>query len=178
MDEDFFIANLAAATLTGKKASSLLCLKERGGKISDGKLRELESFGVSSLKLTNRLSCPLLLLYRKDMIARILDDREVKALLSSYGYRSFSVDAVLKKLSDRYRQEICPDEIGIFLSYPVRDVIAYIENHGRNYRYSGYWKVYDDEDGARRLENSFRCARCSMIEELESGLSLSEILSA
>ena len=178
MNEDLFIANLAAATLTGKKASSLLCLKERGGRLSDEKLAELESFGVLHLDLTNRLSCPLLLLYRKDMLARILENSEVKALLSSYGYRVFTVDAVLKRLSDRYRQEICPDEIGIFLSYPVKDVVAYIDNRGRNYRYSGYWKVYDDEENARRLESCFRCARSLMVEELEKGKSLSEILSA
>ena len=178
MNEDFFIANLAAATLKGKKASSLLCLKEQGGAISEEKLSELESFGISNLKLTNRLSCPLLLLYRKEMIGKILENREVKALLSSYGYRDFRVDAVLEKLSERYRNAICPDEIGIFLSYPVSDVIAYIENGGLNYRYSGYWKVYGDEENAKRLEACFRDARGCMLEELEKGLSLSQILSA
>ena len=178
MDEDFFIADHAAATLRGQKASSLLCLKERGGWISEGKLDELRSFGVSSMRLTNVLSCPLLLLYRKDMIGKILENREAKALLSSFGYRDFRVEAVLSKLRDRYSHEVCPDEIGIFLSYPVQDVIAYIDNRGMNCRYSGYWKVYGDVEGARRLESCFRSSRCCMIGELERGLSLSQILSA
>ena len=37
-----------------------------------------------------------------------------------------------------------PHEIGIFLGYPLADVVGFIEHQGHDYVYCGYWKVYGD----------------------------------
>ena len=41
-------------------------------------------------------------------------------------------------------------EIGVFLGYPLGDVIGFIENSGRNCKCCGCWKVYCDECQARK----------------------------
>ena len=44
-----------------------------------------------------------------------------------------------------------PHEIGVFLGYPLTDVVGFIENQGRNFTCCGCWKAYGDRDAAERL---------------------------
>ena len=43
-----------------------------------------------------------------------------------------------------------PHEIGVFLGYPLTDVVGFIENRGRNFTCCGCWKAYGDPNAARR----------------------------
>ena len=43
-----------------------------------------------------------------------------------------------------------PHEIGLFLGYPLQDVLGFIENRGQGSKLVGTWKVYGDEEAARR----------------------------
>ena len=44
-----------------------------------------------------------------------------------------------------------PHEIGVLLGYPAEDVKGFVVNEGKNYLYSGYWKVYGDLSEAKQL---------------------------
>ena len=53
---------------------------------------------------------------------------------------------------------IFPHEVGLFLSYPPEDVRGFIDNHARNCKYLGFWKVYGDVEKAKRtFANYERC---------------------
>ena len=43
-----------------------------------------------------------------------------------------------------------PQEVGFFLGYPPEDVCGFIEQGARNYKCVGCWKVYGDEQQARK----------------------------
>ena len=43
-----------------------------------------------------------------------------------------------------------PHEIGIFLGYPLHDVVGFIENRGQNFTCCGCWKSYGDPDAAQK----------------------------
>ena len=43
-----------------------------------------------------------------------------------------------------------PHEIGLFLDYPLVDVIGFIRNTGKNCKCSGCWKAYGDPSAAQR----------------------------
>lgn len=43
-----------------------------------------------------------------------------------------------------------PHEIGVFLGYPLYDVVGFIENAGRNFTCCGCWKAYGDPSAAQR----------------------------
>ena len=43
-----------------------------------------------------------------------------------------------------------PHEIGVFLGYPLGDVVGFIANRGQNFTCCGCWKSYSDPDAARR----------------------------
>ena len=56
------------------------------------------------------------------------------AFLESCGYESGDTDFLLKQLSGRLcLEQDYPHEIGLFLGYPLADVVGFIENRGWNY---------------------------------------------
>ena len=58
-------------------------------------------------------------------------------------------------------QEDFPHEIGVFLGYPLHDVIGFIENRGQNYSCCGHWKCYGDADRAQRTFDVYK--RCTAV---------------
>ena len=52
-----------------------------------------------------------------------------------------------------------PHEIGLFLGYPLSDVIGFIENKGWNYTCCGCWKSYGDPEKAQAYFDL--CRRCT-----------------
>lgn len=62
--------------------------------------------------------------------------------------------------SNRVCRSEFPHEIGFFLGYPYEDVIGFIKNRGQNYLEVGPWKVYANQNQARRTFARYRrCAR-------------------
>ncbi len=58
---------------------------------------------------------------------------------------------MLRQLSRRLCCEAdFPHEIGVFLGYPLYDVVGFIENQGRNFTCCGCWKAYGDPDAAQQ----------------------------
>ena len=50
-------------------------------------------------------------------------------------------------------------EIGLFLGYPVEDVLGFIENAGQNCKCCGCWKVYCNECEAVRTFARYKKCR-------------------
>lgn len=70
----------------------------------------------------------------------------VKEFLEQYGYTPDNAVLSIAKLKNRLEVgDSFPHEIGLFLGYPLGDVIGFIENDGKNSKCSGCWKVYCNE---------------------------------
>ena len=118
--------------------------------------------GVRLTALHGRQERTLLFLYRERELDETLHRSDVQALLSRYGYSDFSVPSALRCLSERLRAAPgFPHEIGVFLGYPLEDVIGFIVNSGRNYLCSGCWKAYGNEREARHA--FARLHKCSAV---------------
>ncbi|MBQ7128480.1 MAG: DUF3793 family protein, partial [Clostridia bacterium] len=53
-----------------------------------------------------------------------------------------------------------PHEVGLFLGYPPEDVKGFIENNAKCSKCVGCWKVYGDEEKAKKcFENYKKCTR-------------------
>ena len=101
-------------------------------------------------------------LYRRSQLEKLLEDPAVRAFLSRYGYDSPSMDAVLSRLLRRMAASgAFPHEIGLFLGYPLSDVIAFIEHHGRGGVCCGCWKAYTNEREARKTFARF--SKCTEV---------------
>lgn len=68
-----------------------------------------------------------------------------------------------------------PHEMGAFLGYPLSDVKGFIEHEGKDFLYSGYWKVYSDETGAKKTFQLYQAVRNRVLQMLSTGSSLCEI---
>ena len=56
----------------------------------------------------------------------------------------------------RLENDCFPHEIGLFLDYPLPDVVGFIEQGGKNCKYCGIWKVYSNECETKALFDRFR----------------------
>lgn len=100
----------------------------------------------------------LVYLWRRAHLAADLQKAGVARFLRECGYTSCRADLALTHLRARFGMCVFPHEIGVFLGYPLGDVIGFIDNAGKNWKYMGCWKVYCD---ARQTREIFaRIAHC------------------
>lgn len=86
-----------------------------------------------------------LYVYRPDELERALQGQEVHCFLTTCGYSRFDAAGALQTLRKHLKDTAAfPHEIGVFLGYPLADVLGFIENCGRNCLACGCWKVYSD----------------------------------
>ena len=136
---------------------------------------------TKGMKLTVLCECKsrkLLFLYNEKLLSDRLADNRVRKLLESFGYDShMTLEQQLERLSGRISaSEDFPHEIGLFLGYPVDDVTGFIQNKGRNYLLCGYWKVYSDENRARRIFSNYDKCRNYLCNKLAQGESIYQAL--
>lgn len=141
------IAFHTAPTLARLKAASLVsCQKDKFPDLIFQVKMANEQFnhkGFYFRILAERKSFYLVYVYHHSLLKRRLLNPKTQEFLRQFGYRS-SLDEMLDDLEKRLEAIEFPHEIGLFLGYPLADVISFIEHGGRNYLACGCWKVYHD----------------------------------
>ena len=120
---------------------------------------QLASRGVKIqvLKACSLTSAFLIYVYRANRLREILQRTEVQSYLAEAGYGTGPLESQLAHLSSRLCTEAeFPHEIGVFLGYPLEDVVGFVQNKGKNYTCKGYWKAYGDPDAARARFAQYR----------------------
>ena len=152
-----------APTLAGMKPGSIFCFNHSPLEVSRQKVcqwnKQLAPFGLTVQILLERPSSSsvIVFVYRHDRLEQMLSDDAYQRFLAEAGYERTNLDGLLEQLSYRLRtQPEFPHEIGVFLGYPLRDVIGFIENHGRNFTCCGFWKSYGDP---AEMQVCFACYR-------------------
>ena len=101
-------------------------------------------------------------LYSSRLLSTHISVEETIKVLEKFGYkRNFSLDEHLERLSERIeKSHEFPHEIGVFLGYPIKDVLGFIENKVKNYLFCGFWKVYSNpEKASRTFDNYGKCRK-------------------
>ena len=152
-----------APTLAGMKPGSIFCFNHSPLEVSRQKVcqwnKQLEPFGLTVQILLERpgSSSVIVFVYRRDRLEQMLSDDAYQRFLAEAGYERTNLDGLLEQLAQRLRtQPEFPHEIGVFLGYPLQDVIGFIENHGRNFTCCGFWKSYGDP---AEMQVCFACYR-------------------
>lgn len=96
----------------------------------------------------------LLMVYHSKLLFDHLSQYPIYSFLVDCDYQYKTLREAIMILKERLKEEEFPHEIGVFLGYPLVDVISFIQNEGRNYREIGYWKVYHNLQEAQSV---FRC---------------------
>ncbi len=146
-----------APTLAGMKPGSLFCFGAPAMESVRQKAAQwharLRPLGVSVVVLLERQGPKqsIIYVYRRNQLERLLSADEHRGFLARCGYRDADCDGMLAQLCGRLRTSIqFPHEIGVFLGYPLQDVIGFIENRGQNFTCCGFWKSYSDPAEARK----------------------------
>ena len=110
---------------------------------------------VEVLKGCVRTHRYLVYVYRESRLRAVLAERSVQEFLAQEGYALPTSPDDYSTLIRQLSRRLCcaadfPHEIGVFLGYPLTDVVGFIQNQGRNFTCCGCWKAYGDPETARR----------------------------
>ena len=153
---DEMMVRYCAPTLAGIKTGNLMnctCAdRESFLETVNNMAQRLASRGICVMPFTMSENRILIYIFRPEKLKADLSSEKVAGILRRCGY---SVDN-MRKCIERLQMRLCqsgefPHEIGLFLGYPPEDVRGFIENHAKNYKFAGYWKVYVDVQKAKRI---------------------------
>lgn len=161
----------SAPTLLGVKAANLISLNQDMNVIEYAEFfnARIAPKGIKIRFLCNVGGRNLVLVYNEKLLSSKLCECRRKEFLCSCGYdKCDCVESCLEKLADRIKKNSdFPHEIGVFLDYPMEDVLGFIENKGKDFKLCGYWKVYGDEEKARRIFRSYNRCRDYLCDKLD-----------
>lgn len=158
---DNLLIKYASPTLGGIKSGSLFKIYK------DDKFdlkKEIENYNLLynplDLYLEIIYSCykyDLIYVYRLKMLVDDFSDNDIKYFLKSLGYDCVTMEDYIFHLKKRFELlGKTPHEIGIFLGYPLYDVKSFIKYKGKNFKLSGYWKVYNDVENCSKKFKDFK----------------------
>jgi hypothetical protein len=173
-----FLALELAEVLQGAKPANLVSLankrrscgrnlyllwKEHGASL-------LAESGLEVKVLADRGNSVLLLLYCPKALRSLLGQKSARAILAKAGYReATNFAAVLSELETRVAGEGFPHEIGVFLGYPLKDVVGFMGWAPLTFTCQGPWKIFGNPAESLRLAESHRECRRRASRQLASG---------
>lgn len=176
----FILANCAVPVIAGRKPSCVMTIWKH--RIPDINLKEYMEQKGSVLARGCRFEIlletslyVLLFCYREEQLEKELMKAKESALVSDYPFAA-GIDGCICRLEEKMdfthrRGGEFPHEIGLFLGYPLWDVEGFIRNHGEQYKFVGYWKVYEDVPGAilkfQEYDQLKTMARCLFFQHIE-----------
>ena len=171
-----------APTFFSHKPSSLIILKNTPfsnlKEIWDnkkGEIKNLISHNYTELKTTDK--CVHILFYKSSDLEQTIFKNDISEYLKSKNYpMEGTLNEILISLKHNFSVK-CPDEIGIFLGYPLSDVLAFTSTSKCEAICVGYWRVYSNLSQARDTFTAYDKARffvSNLIKKGQSPLSLLE----
>ena len=172
------IALQCAPLLTGVKISNLLTVTSHRKQEAAGLF---EGTAVSCYMLYESREKTTFLLYLRSGLMEYLAETDVKRLMERFGYHAMKLERILERVSEKYTSHMdgtggFPHEIGLLLGYPPADVLGFIQNNGRNYLCTGYWKVYSNQSEWKRIFRGYSQAREMLIHMVSRGMGIGDIL--
>ena len=152
-----------APVLRGIKVSNLVSCSNKEFPLVKTESKKLDErfkpFGLRCKILCECKKFSLVFVYSEQDLLAFISRKENCSYLKNSGYKSEisgvpDLERMIDGLSLRLSNASCdgfPHEIGVFLGYPIEDVVGFEENHGENFKYSGYWKVYGNIEKAKEL---------------------------
>ena len=172
------LALQCAPVISGIKISNLLTIPVKN-------LKELSAV-LKKTELSFRILYPgrerlVILIYREAELREYLERDEVREFIYSCGYETFDISKIFPMFVKRYMRYMelkqdFPHELGLLLGYPIEDVEGFIENHGKNFLHSGYWKVYKDAELKIRLFKNYERVQTEIVRLLYEGLGITDII--
>lgn len=160
MSEELIVAQ-CSPTMAGLKTGTLFtCPKEDKKSLTESIRSINQRFVCKGIRMIpvkivkNRI---LVYMYRPERLARDLQEPIAVKILKSKNYPVEDCNRCVIELVRRLNMDdVFPHEIGLFLGYPSEDVEGFICNGAKNAKCVGTWKVYGDENAAKRKFEQYK----------------------
>ena len=175
MSEELIVRHCAPTLANLKTGSLFVCpITDRASFFSS--LRSLNELlvpkGLRALPLRIREYSALVYLYRPSRLKKDLEDPAAIKILQNHGYSCYG--KCLPKLIERVRaSEEFPHEIGLFLGYPPEDVQGFLDH--RPCKCCGCWKVYGDENKAKKTFDLYKKCERVYCQQLARGIDIKRL---
>jgi hypothetical protein len=175
----FHLIELLGATLAGVKPAEILTLAVCMDKDKNSGWEEIYSClsQHKELKLKNIRFIRdnrQILFYHISALERTLERPIHLRFLRELGYpENYTLEGYLEHLRERFMEINFPHEIGIFLGYPLKDVMGFIGHPSLKFIKIRAWKVYGDARLSDKRYQDFREARAKVLKII-SGISEKE----
>lgn len=175
MSEELIVRHCAPTLANLKTGSLFVCpITDRPSFFSS--LRSLNELlvpkGLRALPLRIREYSALVYLYRPSRLKKDLENPAAIKILQDHGYSCYG--KCLPKLIERIRaSEEFPHEIGLFLGYPPEDVQGFLDH--RPCKCSGCWKVYGDENKAKKTFDLYKKCERVYCQQLARGIDIKRL---
>lgn len=172
------LALQCAPLITGLKIANLLIVSAQNEKMVFEMLRRS---GICCYCMIRTSEKSTFLLFRKEQLEEVLSDRENREFLKQEGYQGLEIGKTLRRFQLRYQAYMAgekqfPHEMGLLLGYPLEDVVGFMEHRGKNFLYSGYWKVYAKKSEKMFLFQKFEHAKETLIQLVAEGICMEDII--
>lgn len=159
-----YLVELCSPTLASLKTASLFNFSFSSDLELEQQLNcwnyKLNQKGIFIVVLQKKEHRALVYVFRKSKLKQDLNKPGVRCFLKSCGYMETDLDSAIQQLQGRFcEMDEFPHEIGLFLGYPLWDVVGFIENEGKNCKCVGCWKVYCNECEAKQIFAKFKKCR-------------------
>lgn len=110
------------------------------------------------------------LFYDKNQMDSILKEDKHIDFLAAHGYKvGICLEEAFVTLKGRYAK-FCPHEMGLFLGYPLEDVLEFMENPNKEALMFGYWKVYHNAEKAQDTFKKYDEIKMKVINLINEGV--------
>ena len=179
MSEETLIRH-CSPTLAGIKTANLFTSEYGSEQELRSTIRDLNSRlnprGIRVIPLRYQKGRVLVYVYRPGFLSRDLRGARTREMLASRGYDCESEGHCVAQLRQRLLQGAqFPHEIGLFLGYPPEDVRCFMEHREAELKFVGFWKVYSDEDTARRTFERYRKCTDVYLDQYSTGRPLEKL---
>lgn len=158
---DQLLIRLCSPTLAGLKTGNLFTTECADRSKFNNEVREfnarLSKKGIRMIPVRFARGHALIYVYRPSYLKRDFANEEVCRILKEKGYSCGNADRCVAELARHLQKDsVFPHEIGLFLGYPVEDVLGFMKSPEKGVKYTGFWKVYGDKEAALKTFDKYR----------------------
>lgn len=169
--------------ISGEKPSSTISIDKMSNKYYSGWIQYgkifINKLELKILELRENTKSIIILVYNEKHLKKYLCEKGNKDFLINIGYKkNATINEWLETLKKRYNLYHCPHELGIFLGFPLNDVIDFIECKDKECLLCGYWKVYNNVNKAKALFEKYDKIKNETIINIVNNRNVNELINS
>lgn len=155
-----WLLELLGPVLMGSKPCEIITIpkfdKEKESKLKDISIHFNNCKKIDIIIIDREKKGCKILFINKDCLNKHLSNIKVINFLKFLNYPpEFSTNSALSHLVSKLEGDTFPDEIGIFLGYPLKDVVGFMGYGNYKFYNTKYWRIYGDPKPSEDLYAKF-----------------------